>query len=160
MVLLTPKLSLIALVIVCVVTLLFGIWPMNFVAKNQVRWLDQQGGVQFFQQGLSSRRATGGVIYSTLPLNIPTDAKRFEPTTIEIYLESHWLEDIGGGLGHILSICDGYPLSSLVIGQWQSYLIIRSRDNSTERRNTYREIGLKKGIQSTCEEFNHNCLGT
>ena len=112
--LLTPKLNLIVLVLICIVTLLFGIWPLNFFAKNQLRWLDQQGGIPFFKQGLSSRRATGGVIYSTLPLDIPTDANVFEPTTIEICVESHQHEDRGGGLAHILSVCDGYPHARLL----------------------------------------------
>ncbi len=143
---LIPKLSLIALVLVCAVTLLFGIWPLNFFAKNQVRWLDQQDAVQFYKQGLSNRRATGGVIYSTHPLDISIDANRFEPVTIEICLESHQPKDRRGGLAHILSVYDGHRRSLLVISQWKSHLVIRSRDNSTERRDIYREIGIEKNL--------------
>ena len=134
------------LFLVSIITLLFGLWPLNFFSENQVRWLAQQDGIQFYKQGLSTRRASGGVIYSDSPLDIPTQTHTFEPTTIEIYLESH--EDREGGLAHIVSFYDGYPRSPLVIGQWNSHLVIRSRDNQNNARNTYHEIGLKHGLST------------
>jgi len=140
------KLSLPLLILVSIVTLLFGLWPLNFFSENQVRWLAGQDGVQFYKQGLSNRRATGGVIYSDAPLDVRTGSHRFEPSTIEIYVESHAQAD--RGLAHIASFHDGYPRSPLVIGQWKSYLIIRSRDNHNDARDTYREIDLKGGLST------------
>ena len=58
------KLSLPLLVLVGIVTLLFGLWPLDFFPENQVRWLAAEDGVQFYREGISNRRATGGVIYS------------------------------------------------------------------------------------------------
>ncbi|MFC1635580.1 VanZ family protein [Planctomycetota bacterium] len=140
------KFTLPLLILVSIVTLLFGLWPLDFLPDNRVRWLVQRDGIQFYQQGLSTRRASGGVIYSSSPLEVRTSTHIFEPTTIEIYAESH--EKRSGGLGHIVSFHDGYPLSPLVIGQWKTYLVIRSRDNQNNARDTYREIGLNHGLST------------
>jgi len=142
----SPKFTLRLLILVSIVTLLFGLWPLNFFSENQVRWLAQQDGIQFYKQGLSIRRASGGVIYSDSPLEVRTRTHTFEPTTIEIYVESH--EERGGGFAHIVSFHDGYPRSPLVIGQCKSHLVIRSRNNQNDARDTYHEIGLKHGLST------------
>ena len=142
----SPKFTLRLLILVSIVTLLFGLWPLNFFSENQVRWLARQDGIQFYKEGLSTRRASGGVIYSDSPLDVRTRTHTFEPTTIEIYVESH--QERRGGLAHIVSFHDGYPRSPLVIAQWKSYLVIRSRDNQNDARDTYHEIGLKHGLST------------
>ena len=138
------KLSLPLLILVTVVTLLFGLWPLNFFPENRVRWLAGQDGIQFYKPRGSSRRAHGGVVYSDAPLDVPTGRQAFEPCTIEIYLESH--AGRGGGLTHIVSFHDVYPRSPLIIAQWRNYLTIRSRDNENPAKDTYCEIGLKDGL--------------
>jgi len=140
------RFSLSLLILVTIVILLFGLWPLNFFSENQVRWLGGQDGIQFYKQGLSTRRASGGVIYSDSPVDVRTGSHTFEPSTIEIYVESH--EGKGGGLAHIVSFHDGYPRSSLVIGQWKTELVIRSRDNQNDARDTYREIDLNDGLNA------------
>ncbi len=141
-----PKFTPCLLVFVSIVTLLFGLWPLNFFSENQVRWLAQQDGIQFYKQGLSTRRASGGIVHSDSPLDVRPRTHTFEPTTIEIYVESH--EERGNGLAHIVSFHDGYPRSPLVIGQWKSHLVIRSRDNQNDARDTYHEIGLKHALRT------------
>ena len=131
--------------LVSIVTLLFGLWPLDFWPENQVRWLPEQRGIQFYKQGLSSRTNSGGVVYSELPVVVPRSVPTSEPTTIEIYLESHEGRDTG--LAHIVSFHDGYPRSPLVIGQWKSHLVIRCRDNENESRDTYREISLREALR-------------
>lgn len=138
------KLSLVLLILVTVVTLLFGLWPLDFFPENRVHWLAGQDGIQFYREGLSAQRASGGVIYSDSPLEFTARSNKFEPSTIELHVESH--VERGGGLAHVMSFHDGYPRSPLVIGQWKSYLIIRSRDNWNAARDTYREIDLKNGL--------------
>ncbi len=140
------KLSLPLLILVTIVTVLFGLWPLNFFSENQVRWLLAQDGVQFYKQGLSEQRASGGAIYSDAPLDFRTGSHRFEPCTIELYVESH--TEAGRGLAHVVSFHDGYPCPLLVIGQWKSYLIIRSRDNHNDARDSYREIDLNNGLSA------------
>ena len=134
------------LILVSLVTLLFGLWPLDFWPENRVRWLTQQDGIQFYKQGLSSRRASGGVIYSDSPVDFRMREQRFVPTTIEIYVEPH--EERRSGLAHIVSFHDGYPRSPLVIGQWRTHLVIRSRDNQNDARDTYREVGLQHGLST------------
>jgi hypothetical protein len=138
------KLGLTVLTLVTIVTLLFGLWPLNFFPENRVRWLADRDGIQFYKPSGSSRKTHGGVIYSGVPLQVRTASQAFEPTTIEIYLESHGGKP--GGLAHILSFHDGHRLSPLVIGLWESYLIIRARDDRNAARDTYRDIGLKNGL--------------
>jgi hypothetical protein len=140
------RLSVSLLILVSIVTFLFGLWPLNFFSENQVRWLGRQDGIQFYKQGLSTGRASGGVIYSDSPIEIGTRAPTFVPATIEIYVEPHGAK--GSGLAHIASFHDGYPRSSLIIGQWKTYLVIRSRDNQNDARDTYREIDLDHGLST------------
>jgi len=138
------KLSPALFTLVTIVTLLFGLWPLNFFPENRVRWLSGHDGIQFYKPPGSSRRAHGGIVHSESPLDVRTGSEAFTPATIEMYLESHGGKP--GGLAHIVSFHDGYPLSPLVIGLWKSYLIIRSRDNRGDARDTYRDIGLKNGL--------------
>ena len=138
------RLSVLLLILVGIVTFLFGLWPLNFFSENQVRWLGRQDGIQFYKQGLSNRRASGGVIYSDSPVDVRTRTDMFVPTTIEIFVEPHKGKRVG--LAHIISFHDGYPRSSLVIGQWKTELVIRSRDNQNDARDTYREIELDDGL--------------
>jgi uncharacterized membrane protein len=144
--LLSRRLILSMLVIVCIVTFLFGLWPLNFFPENRVRWLDQQDGIQFYKRGLLTQRASGGVVYSLSPVDVRTETQLFVPTTIELYVK--WHEKKENGLAHILSLHDGYPRSSLVIGQWRNYLVVRSRDNQNAARDTYRKVGLSEGIDT------------
>ncbi len=138
------KLSLLLLILVTIVTLWFGLRPLDFFPENRVRWLAGEDGVQFYRPNDPTRRASGGVIYGDVPLEVSTGSQAFEPCTIEILLESHATR--GGGLAHVVSFYDGHLHSPLIIGQWKSYLVIRSRDNQNKARDTYREIGLKNGL--------------
>jgi len=137
------KLSL--LILVTMVTLFFGLRPFDFFPENGVRWLGDGDGIQFYRQDTSVGRATGGVVYTPAPVDMGSRPDTFEPCTIEIHLEAH--TDGGDGLAHIVSFRDGYPRSSLVIGQWRTELIIRIRDNQNRARDTYREIDLRDGLK-------------
>ena len=140
------KFSLALLILVGIVTLWFGLRPLDFFPENRVRWLAGQDGIQFYKQGVPNHRGSGGIIYSDEPIEVRTESQEFEPATIEIYLEPHGYSS--SGLEHIVSFHDGYPRSPLVIGQWRTYLTIRSRDNQNPARDTYREIGLKNGLNA------------
>ncbi|MBN2133367.1 MAG: VanZ family protein [Sedimentisphaerales bacterium] len=132
------------MIVVSVVTLLFGLWPLDFLCENHVRWLVGQNGIQFYTQSLTTQRYTGGVIYSDSPVEPRTGSPAFVPSTIEIHLESHGQSD--RGLMHIASFHDGYPRSPLVIAQWKTELGIRSRDNRNPALDSYRETGLHDGL--------------
>lgn len=138
------RLGLTVFALVTIVTLLFGLWPLNFFPENRVRWLTGRDGIQFYKPPGASRRAHGGVMYSDVPLDVRAGSQVFEPCTIEIYLESHGGKR--GGLAHIVSFYDGRRLSPLIVGLWESYLTIRSRDNRKNAHDTYRDIGLKDGL--------------
>lgn len=139
------KFSLTLLILVSIVTLWFGLRPLDFFPENRVRWLTGQNGIEFYKQSVINGRGSGGVIYSDAPLDVRTQSTTFEPATIEIYLEPHGYSS--SGLEHIVSFHDDYPLSPLVIAQWKNYLVIRVRDNHNPTRDTYREIDLKDGLR-------------
>ena len=61
------KLNMVLLILVGIVTLWFGLRPLDFFPKNRVRWLNGQDGIQFYKQGVPNRRGNGGIIYSDEP---------------------------------------------------------------------------------------------
>ena len=75
--------------LVTLVTLGFGLWPLNFNSENQVYWLLGQHGVQFHKQGSSLKLSNPGVIYSPSPMDIPFVAGTHQPATVELYVEPH-----------------------------------------------------------------------
>lgn len=138
------KFRLVLLILVGMVTLWVGLRPMDFFPENRIRWLAGQDGIEFYKESLPNQRGSAGIVYSDEAVEIRSRSQAFEPVTIEIYLEPDGYSSMG--LEHIVSFHDGYPRSPLVIGQWKNYLTIRSRDNQNPARDTYREIGLKEGL--------------
>jgi len=138
------------LCIVCIITLLFGLWPFNFHSENQVNWLQNQDGIQFHRQGIlkSSKR---GIAYSPEQVDTPPQSSAYCPVTIEINVEPK--KDPPNGLGYILSFYDGKPQEPLIIAQWLSHLVIRSRVNETNTRKKYREIGLTNALQQNTKSL-------
>ncbi len=129
---------------IVVVTLLFGLWPLNFCAKNQVYWLSDRNGVQFHPQDMSGKSRGWGAIYSAARMNIPTAVDTFQPVTVELYLEPHG--QIRSGLNYILSFYDGDRVQPLIIAQWRSYLEIRSRDDGEGSTPEHRPMDLKDAL--------------
>lgn len=43
--------------------LLFGLWPLDFHPKNQVRWFGNQDGIQFHKKGILSKFSNRGARY-------------------------------------------------------------------------------------------------
>ena len=139
------KIKLPVLCLVCITTVLFGLWPLNFHSENQVHWFHNQNGIQFHKQGVSSRFSKRGIVYSPERLDILSGSSAYRPTTIEICVESK--SETHHGLGYILSFYDGKSQEPLIVAQWISHLVIRSRTNRRDSRNQYREIGLRNALR-------------
>lgn len=131
------------LCIVCIIILLFGLWPFNFHSENQVHWLQNQDGIEFHKQRIL-KSYNRGIAYSTKQVDTP-QSSGYSPVTIEINLEPK--KEPPNGLGYILSFYDDMPQEPLIIAQWLSHLVIRSRVNETDKRNKYREIGVRDALQ-------------
>ena len=123
---------------ILLIILVAGLWPFNFLARNQVAWLPDQNGVHFYGQG---------IIVSSEVLN--KERKPLFPDksiTLEIRLRPLL---VTGNLPHILTLYDGKAPDLFFIGQWRSHLIIRSRtDNPAMRKKgkDYGEIGLNNAL--------------
>lgn len=137
------------LCIVCIIILLFGLWPFNFHSENQVHWLENQDGIQFHKQ-IKLKSSKRGIAYSPEQVDTPQSSV-YCPVTIEINVESK--KEPPNGLGYILSFYDGKSQEPLIIAQWLSYLIIRSRVNETNTRKKYREIDLRDAFQQNMKNL-------
>jgi len=137
------KLSVLCLV--CIVILWLGIWPLGFHPENQAHWLHDQRGIQFHKQGISSKSLGRGIVYSPEKIDLGLRPSAHGPATIEIWVEPK--SEGSDGLGHILSFYDGESQEPLIIAQWMSYLVIRSRVTGPGSQNQYREIDLRDGLR-------------
>jgi hypothetical protein len=121
--------------------LLVGLWPFNFCLRNKVSWLQDRDGVQFYGQS---------IIYSPIPFfqysNIPD-----KTISIEIWLQpktepNHYLP-------RILSFYDGQKFENLFVGQWKSELILQRRDLTSQKTETFKEIGVQDSLPIGQERF-------
>jgi len=134
-----------ALCLVCAITLLFGLWPLDFRPDNQVGWLGSENGIQFHKHGVSSQSCRPGIVYSPNQVDIPSVASGYHPATIELWVEPK--SSGGDGLGYILSFYDGRSQEPLIVGQWRSELVVRSRTDKTDSHRKYWEIDLRDGLR-------------
>ena len=113
----TGLLSVICLVIILEM-LFFGLWPFNYLPKNQVAWVETGKGINF--QGKGHILSTESTIW-------PRDDYSGEPLTLEIILKPE--RTYGDWIPHILSLCDQSGREIVYFGQWENNLIIRFMDH-------------------------------
>lgn len=130
--------------IIFVVTLGFGLWPLDFSGPNQVRWDENESALEF-HVGMD-RELTGkrGIAYSVDAF----DASSWNEISIVMEIKGRAWK---GGLGMILEVYNEtspeHP--ALKIAQWQNHLAVRSgRIRSTVERG-YSEIGYRNCISDT-----------
>jgi len=131
-------------VAVVVVTLLFGLWPLRFRSANEAAWL-QGGGIAFHEKGVASRFCRQGIVFTERAVAAGDGRAGYRPVTIELDVESR--TEAPRGLGYILSFEDGGEAAPLIIAQWQSHLVIRSRTADGQAR-AYREAGLANVLRT------------
>jgi len=129
---------------VTLVTLGFGLWPLNFNSENQVYWLLGQHGVQFHKQGSSLKLSNPGVIYGALPMDIQSVTGTYQPATVELYVEPH--HEAYNNVAHILAFGDGTRIEPFVIGQWKTDLEIICQDHDGRAGKAYKQITLKDAL--------------
>ena len=127
---------------ILLVILVVGLWPLNFFPQNKVAWLPDQNGVHFYGQG--------AIISSSAfdrAQQLPSDGS----LTLALWLRP--LQETAN-LPHILTLHDGNRPDLLLIGQWKTHLIIRSRTDdpaSRKRGKGYQEIGLRNALMANQE---------
>lgn len=122
--------------------LFFGLWPKEFNFSNHVTWITEQPGIRFSGYGIAY----------TDPIKelIKGGDSGENSFSIEIVLKpAGYHED---GFHFILSLHNGKDSNQLLVGQWQSSIIVMNGDDYNHRRRTKR-IAVKLAEVSPITRF-------
>jgi VanZ family protein len=115
---------------ICAGYFLVGLWPFNFLPRNRAVIPADGSGLSLdpLSIALSSR---------------PLDLSGMGGITIELSLETEPAES----LDSVLALYDGNLPENLLIAQWKSSLLIRTRVPTTASRRGYREAGIEAALR-------------
>ncbi len=117
--------------------MLYAAWtPFQISPPNRVEWLLDSPGLAFRH---------GSIVYSKTPLQWENDESG-RAISIELWIEPG--EKPTNRLEHILSIYDGQATAPLVVAQWRSALVLRSRRTANSGSPDYWELGVKEALQA------------
>ncbi len=123
-------------ILIILVTLAFGTYPLNFVSRNDLRVNSESKTLEFHVQSRENESPLRAIAFTEEQLTQENE-KAF---SIKLSLQSFKRPN---GLGMIATIFDGDEPPSLIIAQWQNHLVIRSRRSRDDASRGYREIGLR-----------------
>jgi len=133
----TKQLTLICLLIIIIVILLAGLWPLNFNPANKVKWLKEKDGIHFYGHG---------IVYTPEALDSTTqNPMAGDSVSIELILQPQ--KEHTCSVARIISFYNTGKFENLMIGQWKSHLIIRSGNINSDNRREFKEIGTGKLLQ-------------
>jgi len=119
-------------VMISIGLLLAGLWPFNFFPRNIVRWLPDQGALQFGRHGIA---------YSPIPITVPGETLDFR-MPILFGLKIRPRGEPGNSMPRILSICDDHFRELFFVGQWKNHLIIRLANVQGSASESYWETSV------------------
>lgn len=128
----------VAFLTVFAITFVAGFWPFDIHPKNEVSWLKDRKGVNFYGQSM---------ILSPALWNEPQKSP-FQDGAITVELKVRPTAESSGG-DYIFCLYDGKTPEVTLFGQWRSHLMIRSRtdDPALRKRGTsYQEMGLRNAL--------------
>ena len=127
----------ISVLLIIIVIFMAGLWPFTIWPQNEVRWLKESKGIQFYGRG---------IIYSPSPTDSPSSSFFSAGSfTIELWVQPD--TESYGYVSRIFSIYDSLESEEFFIGQWKSYLILRKRILSAEGKETYQEVAVANALQ-------------
>ena len=123
------------LLLICIVLVIAGLWPLVFHPDNGVMLLREENGL---------RLAGVGNAISREPFSLSDTVFRNRSFSLEMLVRPHQepFEDVPV----LFSLCDGSGIEHLFIGQWKSTLIIRSPDRSSPPSKRSLEIGVADAL--------------
>ena len=149
---LTNRILIISFYIIFIITLVFGLWPLNLWPQNEVQWLDNQRGIEMHRSGIEKKYAPRGIVYSNgsflIPLKSENEPKSF---SIEIYLQSK--KEPKYNLGTIITFSENQQPASFLLAQWKKTLVLRTPDTQSEKRSNYIEVGLSNALPRDSTRF-------
>jgi hypothetical protein len=130
---------------ICVGMLIIGLWPFDFRPLNNVAWLGDRNGINFFDCGTVISADSWNKEQNSL----------FPDKSISMEL---WLRPLSetSSLPSILTLYDGKTPYIFFVGQWRSHLAIRSRTDDPAARKqgkSYQEIGVLNALQKNLDTF-------
>ena len=130
---------------ICMGMLITGLWPFDFRPLNNVMWLGDRNGINFYGYGM---------VISSNSWNKEQNSL-FQDKSISMEI---WLRPLTetSSLPSILTLYDEKTPYILFVGQWRSHLAIRSRTDDPAARKpgkSYQEIGLSNALQKNLDTF-------
>jgi hypothetical protein len=127
---LNSNLLLPACLAICAGYFFIGLWPFNFYPRNHGEILPDGSGLSLKPPSIA---------YSIREIDLSASAG----ITIELALEA----EPTGNVASILSFYDGTLPVNLLIAQWKSGLLLRTRVPGAPGRRNYREAGIAGGLR-------------
>jgi len=131
--------------IIVIVTLLFGLWPLNLWPKNEVNCLQNERGIELHRSGIDGKYTPRGILYTEESIQIPSKNESARDLfTIEIYLRSGKEPQLD--IGTIMAFDPPEKLPTFLAAQWKKWLIIRTPEKDSRNINKYKEIGISNAL--------------
>jgi len=106
-----------------------GLAPLEFEPANDVEWADPGPGLRF---------AGRGIAYSAEALHWPASSGAGE-VSVELWVVP--AKEPDDRLGEIFAFFDGTEMAPMLVAQWKSGLVVRTRGAGDRGRRRYRELG-------------------
>lgn len=120
-----------------------GLWPFSFRPVNHAGWLPDRDGLHFKPDGIA---------YDLELLPVPAMTSLSDQPaafSVELWVKPDLEPD--DNVFHILTMDDGHRPSNLVLCQWESELLLRTREDGSKRG--FREVGGRGMLQMQKERF-------
>ena len=140
---LNPNRLTLACILCCLCLLVAGLWPFNFLVNNHAYLILDGRGLQFDAPVEQSKRDLGGMVFTPNPLVCrPIDGCEEGALTIAVELRAE--REARSCLKSIVELHRSDGTNALSLGQWKSFLIVRSFNTPLARGKPYREIGVDR----------------
>jgi VanZ family protein len=117
---------------ITIVILIAGLWPFNFLPKNEVTWLDGQNGIHFGRRGIAFSKES---IYG------PQGAIRPDrPVSIELVVRPARI--MSAPFSRILTLYGGGNHQFFTLAQRRSHLILRAAQQGKDLHHDFQEISV------------------
>ena len=120
--------------VITIAILIAGLWPFNFLPKNEVTWLTGRNGIYFGPLGIAYSTDS---IYGAHGAILPG-----RPVSIELVVQQ--AGKIDAPFSRILTLYEGEKnLEFFTLAQWKSHLILRASSEGKDLRIGSPELGVK-----------------
>ncbi len=126
---------------ILLVTLSFGLWPFNFLSRNDVAWDADLKALSFNQEHARFGSSQRGLAYVAEPDPFPV-AEAFS-----LYLEARSLHT-DQGLGYLLALEDGAGRTLLSVAQWLDLVEYKRADLSPRAKRGFRYYSVRNAFGS------------